>query len=103
MAYEQKDMTGTLFVNDKKESPQHPDFTGTVLINGVSLRLAAWKNIAKSGKKYLKISVSEDKPKFAKKQVDEYNELSKAGLASLSRQAPKPMPTGKRDDMDDSI
>lgn len=49
---EKYDNSFALFVADKK-TDKYPDFTGTGLINGVEVRVAAWNKVAASGKKYL--------------------------------------------------
>ena len=50
MAYEQRDNSGSLFKNDKKESEKHPDYTGNGMIDGKEYRLSAWIKIGKNGK-----------------------------------------------------
>lgn len=50
MAYERKDGDGTLFKNDRKEKDTHPDYTGSILINGVDHWLSAWLKQGKNGK-----------------------------------------------------
>lgn len=57
--YEQREGSGTLFVNDKKGNEKAPDYSGTVLINGKEMRIAGWKKQAKSGSTFLSIQVSE--------------------------------------------
>lgn len=53
-----RDNSGVLFKNDKKAKENHPDMTGSIIVNGQKLRLAAWKRES-NGKGYLSISVSE--------------------------------------------
>jgi uncharacterized protein (DUF736 family) len=55
MAYEQRDLTGSLFKNDRKESDTHPDYKGSALLNGVDHWLDAWINTAKDGSKYMSL------------------------------------------------
>lgn len=52
MAYETKDNTGSLFRNDKK-SEKAPDYTGTALVNGVSMKMAAWLKTDRNGKTFM--------------------------------------------------
>lgn len=55
MAYEQKDNTGSLFKNDRKETDSHPDYKGSALLNGVDHWLDAWINESSSGTKYMSL------------------------------------------------
>jgi|SRR5687768_2669713 len=34
---------GSIWKNDKKETDKHPDFTGSLNVNGVDYRVSAWK------------------------------------------------------------
>lgn len=54
---EQKDMSGVLFKNDKKETDKHPDYKGRITVNGTEYWLAGWIKPGKVGK-YLSLSVS---------------------------------------------
>lgn len=63
MSYTQKEGQGSLFKNDRKSSPAQPDMTGTAMVNGKEMRVAAWSKEA-NGKKYLSLKLSEvEKPK----------------------------------------
>lgn len=59
MAYEVKDNTFSLFVNDKGNNPNRPDYKGTGMINGKQVRVSVWKKTAKSGVEYLSGSIDE--------------------------------------------
>ena len=50
MAYEMKDMSGSLFKNEKREKDTHPNATGSALIDGVEYWVSAWTKDGKSGK-----------------------------------------------------
>ena len=66
MAYEQRDLTGSLFKNDKKETDSHPNAKGSALIDGVAYWMDAWTNEAKDGSKYQSL-------KFKRKDVQTGN------------------------------
>jgi hypothetical protein len=52
MAYEQKDFSGSLFKNDRKQQPNHPDYKGSALIDGREYWMSAWiKNADNPDKK----------------------------------------------------
>lgn len=80
---------GVLFRNDKKDSDNHPDYTGKINIDGDEKRLAAWLRESKSGNKFLSISISEFQPKA---EGSAYN-------AALASQSPAPAQSA----MDDEI
>jgi uncharacterized protein (DUF736 family) len=55
MAYEQRDLTGSLFKNERKEADTHSDYKGGALIGGTEFWLDAWINTAKDGSKYMSL------------------------------------------------
>jgi len=56
--YQQKDNSGALFKNDKKESDSHPDYKGSAMINGSDYWVSGWINTSNAGTKYMKFSYS---------------------------------------------
>lgn len=50
MAYEQRDNSGSLFKNDRKDKPNQPDYTGNGMVDGVEVRLSAWIKEGRKGK-----------------------------------------------------
>lgn len=59
MAFEQRDNSGALFKNDKKEQENHPDYQGNITVAGRKYRLAAWIKTGKSGSKFMSLAVKE--------------------------------------------
>lgn len=58
---------GSIWKNDKKESEKHPDFTGSLNVEGVEYWVSAWKRKPDASEKAPALSfavkVKEDKPK----------------------------------------
>jgi hypothetical protein len=63
MAYEQRDLSGSLFKNDKREKDTHPNLTGTVMIGGVEYWASGWTKERGNGDKWISLSF---KPKEAR-------------------------------------
>lgn len=42
MAYEQRELSGSLFKNTQKTEPNHSDYQGSCLIDGVEYWMSAW-------------------------------------------------------------
>ncbi len=56
MPYEQRDNSGSLFKNDKKAEPKHPDYKGDAMIDGQEMWLSAWLKDKKDGTKFMSLS-----------------------------------------------
>lgn len=50
--------TGALFKNDNKQTDKHPDYNGSINVNGEEFWLSAWLKTSKAGKKFMSLSVS---------------------------------------------
>lgn len=68
---EQYDNSGALFINDRKEKDNQPDYTGNVVINGEKKRLAGWKKTVKSdpSKTFLSLAISDYQEQQAQQSV----------------------------------
>lgn len=64
MAYEQRDDSGALFKNDKRESEAQPNARGDALIGGKPYWVSAWTKTDKNGNKFQSLAfvLKEQKP-----------------------------------------
>lgn len=82
MAYEQRDMSGSVFVNTKKEQEKHPDRTGSCMIDGVEYWINGWMKKDKNGQPWLSLA-------FKRKD----------GSAASSQKTSKPLPNVDEDEI----
>ena len=69
---ENRDKSGVLFKNDRKESEKHPDYKGYLTVNNQEFWLSAWIKEGKTGK-YMGLAISpkeEYQPKQAPKKAN---------------------------------
>lgn len=48
--FEQRDNSGTLFRNDRRENDKQPEYKGDGIVNGVPVWISAWVKEGKTGK-----------------------------------------------------
>jgi hypothetical protein len=72
MAYVPKEGSGSLFKNDRKTIETHPDYTGSIMVNGREHYLSAWVKEGKKGK-FFSVSIGKVKELvgFTPRGVDE--------------------------------
>ncbi len=49
MAFEQRDNSGSVFVNDRKEKDTHPDRQGSAMIDGIEYWVSGWLKTSAKG------------------------------------------------------
>ena len=60
----QKELSGSMFKNQKKLTDNHPNMNGSALIDGVEYWLSAWTKTDKNGNKWQSLSFTKkDQPK----------------------------------------
>jgi hypothetical protein len=71
MAHEQRDNTGILFRNDRKDGERDRDYGGSATIAGVEYWISGWVKQGKNGK-FMSFSFKpKDEPKAAAKAQDD--------------------------------
>lgn len=56
MAYEVRDLSGSLFKNDKRTSDNHPNARGSAMVGGVEYWVSAWTKRDKNGNPWQSLS-----------------------------------------------
>ena len=60
MAYIPKEGSGSLFRNERKNSENHPDYTGSIMVNNREHYLSAWVKEGTKGK-FFSVSIGKEK------------------------------------------
>lgn len=94
MAYEQKDNTGSLFRNDKREKDTHAHARGSALIDGVEYWVDAWTNTTKDGGKYQSL-------KFKRKDQQQAKPARQQGM--YDRDDPRTQGGSFADELNDDL
>jgi hypothetical protein len=69
MAFELKDNSGSLFINERKEASTHPDRTGSAVIDGKHYYVNGWIKDGKKGK-FLSLSFKPKQASGASRDLD---------------------------------
>lgn len=93
MAYEQRNLQGSLFKNTDKEKDTHPDYKGSCQINGTDYWMDAWIKKSEGGRTWMSFSFK------AKEQPTGADRNSRDTRTHAQRKRP----SGGFDDMPDDI
>jgi hypothetical protein len=75
MAYEIKNMTGSLWPNDKKTKETHPDRRGSVKIDGVEYWVSGWSKNS-NGKEWESLSFTRKEETQTQQKIENKPEAS---------------------------
>ena len=59
-------LRGVLFKNNDKQKETHPDYKGSVMVDGVEYWLSSWIKTSKKGDKFMSLSVQPKQQQAAK-------------------------------------
>lgn len=76
MAFEQRENSGSIWVNDRKEKDSHPDRTGSALIDGREYWVNGWLKKTKDGKPFLSLAFKpkQETPDKSKSRTEEFSD-----------------------------
>ena len=57
-----KDNSGALFKNDRKETDNHPDYRGNATVDGVDYWMSAWVNKPEGKQAYMSVAFTPKEP-----------------------------------------
>jgi len=69
--FEQRDMTGALFLNKRKITERHPDRNGSCMIDGQEYWVSGWIKKTKTGDPWLSLSFTAKEEQQASKPKNE--------------------------------
>jgi hypothetical protein len=98
--YQQKDNSGSIFKNERKEQENHPDGKGSALIDGVEYWVSSWNRTSSSGKQFRSLSFQR-KEQPASVPQSGYKKPNQDG--AKARQLPPQRPASGFDDMDNDV
>jgi uncharacterized protein (DUF736 family) len=55
----QRENSGVLFRNDRKQSEHSPDYSGAINVGGTEFQLSGWIKTSKNGNKFLSLAIRE--------------------------------------------
>jgi hypothetical protein len=53
----QRENSGVLFRNDRKQTETSPDYSGALNVNGTEFQLSGWIKTSKNGNKFLSLAI----------------------------------------------
>lgn len=95
--YVQKDNSGSLFKNDRKENDLQPSMKGSAKVNGQEFWVSAWTNTSQKGDKYISFKL-EPKEEIPVNTDPQAQYRSAPGQAAPAPAQAAPAPVAAQDD-----
>lgn len=95
MSYEQRDNSGSLFKNERKDKDTHPDYTGNGMIDGREYWFSAWLKRDRNGKAFMSLAFKPKEPAQREQSAPRQAAQKRNDQTSTGR--------GRNEDLDDSI
>ena len=80
MAYQHRDNSGSLFVNDRREKDTQPNATGSAVIGGVEYWVSAWTKTTDDGGRWQSLAFKPKEDKAAPTDQKVSSQNAPAGL-----------------------
>ena len=89
MAFELNDMSGSLWVNDRKTKDNQPSHQGSIKIDGVEYWMSAWVKKTNTGKKFFSMAFTkkDDQPSGTTSNPNR-NSQPKSGMDDFDEDVP---------------
>ena len=88
VAYDQKDNSGSIFANDRKESENHPDGKGSCMIDGVEYWVSTWNKKTQEGKPWRSLAFTRKEAKQAKPPQRQQTKPASSGFDVMDEDIP---------------
>ena len=99
MAYEQKDLSGSMFANDRKTTDNQPDFKGSCMVAGVEYWVSGWSKAPGGKRPYTSLAFTKKEPR-----AEGQPSAERAPAAPVAAPKPAAKPRSNRiEDMEDDI
>jgi hypothetical protein len=74
MAFELKDLSGSIYENDRKQKATHPDKTGKCMINGEIYYISGWIKKPEGKKPYISLAFTKAEQKPINEQPNQQDQ-----------------------------
>lgn len=87
--FQHKPNRGSIFMNDRKQNEQHPDYRGDAVINGQEVWVSGWVNTRPDGSQYFSLAF-QSKEELHNNGMAQVRAAQQGGIPTPQMAAPAP-------------